>query len=142
MRYVLVRHAIPVGYLEPDQPEGEAVSGTVTLRLGAEDIYTITALAHEATRNLGYLGGVTEAGDARGRAAIQAWHALQQELELYTLDGALVAEQVEFLVPMDRTGTQLHLVAHRSSPGNGGAPVPAKRVVPPVSHGASARPDV
>ena len=142
MRYVVVRHGVPVGELESDRDEGDEISGTVTLHSGADELHAITALAHDAMRNLGYLGGVTDAGDERGRAAMHAWRTLQQEVELYAIDGSLVAEQVEAVSPMDKIRSQLHLRARRTPSGEGGAGIPAKRIWSPAPRGASARPDV
>ena len=139
----------PIGQFEfeprGDEPTGvtwDSFCGVLHLSPSGEELREIVALGNNARDNFGFLGGVTDEGDRRGRRAMEALRELERAIELRTFDGPTLDARV-LLWPIENTTHALRTLIMLNPAEERGAGVGAQTPVPPRWIAAeSSRPDV
>ena len=127
---------------DPNGVTWDSLWGVLYLSARREELHEIVRLGDSARDNLGFLGGVTDEGDRRGRAAMEALRELERAIEVRTVSGAALDARV-MLWAIDNTTHALRTLIMLDPAEERGAAVGARIPVPPRSTaGESSRPDV
>ena len=127
-----------------EELEGAEQSWWAVLHLLPEqqELHEIARLGDQAASNFGFLGGVTDEGDRRGRAAIEAFRELQRAIEVRTVSGIALDARVMLWSIDNRTDALSALIDINSQDEGGSGSVARAPVRPRPAAGESSRPDV
>lgn len=141
-------HGVQIGKFEIEPSTDDADGGTwgwwgvLYLSPGTEQLHEIVRLGDGARGNLGFLAGVTDEGDRRGRAAMWALRELEIGVEVRTANETTLDARVG-LWPIENAPDALRALINLNSAGEGGAAIGARIPVPPrPTARESSRPDV